>query len=211
MAYTSKYSGAEIDQRLLQNYYDDLVAAGYSGTKAEYLSAIRSLLQFDKANISAGNVKYRDDKSNTNTTVQAKLDEIVNKVIEIASTVSTTPQAGTLNKNKLRTRADVATMAAQDMSGKSFSRYYLKKRDLPSCGILDLSHPRGGGENGTEPVPDSYLVTYNTVAEAIKAVPSQYRRGGLEIKFVLRGSDTYKFMRLVKAHWSINQNYWKKC
>ena len=57
MAYTSKYSGAEIDQRLLQNYYDDLVAAGYSGTKAEYLSAIRSLLQFDKANISAGNVK----------------------------------------------------------------------------------------------------------------------------------------------------------
>ena len=22
---------------------------------------------------------------------------------------------------------------------------------------------------------------------------------------------SYKFMRLVKAHWSINQNYWKKC
>ena len=211
MAYTSKYSGAEIDQRLLQNYYDDLVAAGYSGTKAEYLSAIRSLLQFDKANISASNVKYLDDKVPGNTTVQAKLDEIVNKVIEIASTVSTTPKAGTLNKNTLRIRADVATRAAQDMSGKSFSRYYLKKRDLPSCGILDLSHPRGGSENGTEPVPDSLLVTYDTVAEAIKAVPSQYRRGGLEIKFVLKGSDTYKFMRLVKAHWSINQNYWKKC
>ena len=81
MAYTSKYSGAEIDQRLLQNYYDDLVAAGYSGTKAEYLSAIRSLLQFDKANISAGNVKYHDDKVQGNTTVQAKLDEIVNKVV----------------------------------------------------------------------------------------------------------------------------------
>ena len=122
MAYTSKYSGAEIDQRLLQNYYDDLVAAGYSGTKAEYLSAILSLLQFDKANISARNVKNMDDKVHGNTTVQAKLDEIVNKVIEIASTVSTTPQAGTLNKNTIRTRADVATMAAQDMSGKSFSK-----------------------------------------------------------------------------------------
>lgn len=206
MAYTSKYSGAEIDQRLLQNYYDDLVAAGYTGTKEEYLSAIRSLLQFDKANIAASNVKYVDDQVNSNTTVQAKLDEIIGKVIEIASTVSTTPKV--IN---LKTRADVATMAAQDLSGKSISTYYLKKKDLPNCGVLDLSHPRGHTEAGMEPRPDNLIVTYNTFAEALKAVPSQYRRGGLEIKFVLRGSDTYRFMRLVKAHWSMDQKYWKNC
>lgn len=204
MAYTSKYSGAEIDQRLLQNYYDDLVAAGYTGTKDEYLSAIRSLLQFDKANIAAGNVKYVDDMGNT--TVQAKLDEIVGKVIEIASTVSTTPKV--IN---LKTRADVATKASQDLSGKSISTYYLKKKDLPNCGVLDLSHPRGHTEAGMEPRPDRLIVTYDTFAEALRAVPSQYRRGGLEIKFVLKGSDTYRFMRLVKAHWSTDKKYWEKC
>ena len=204
MAYTSKYSGAEIDQRLLQNYYDDLVALGYTGSKEEYLSGIYSLLQFDKVNIPASNVKYSDGSNNT--TVQAKLNEIVTKVIEIVSAVSTTPKA-----SGLQTRADVATKASQDISGKSFSVYYLKKRNLPNCGILDLSHPRDTGLGGMEPRPDSTIVTYNDIASAIKAVPKIYQRGGLEIKFVLTGSDTYQFMRLVKSHWSSDQKNWEKC
>ena len=204
MAYTSKYSGAEIDQRLLQNYYDDLVALGYTGSKEEYLSGIYSLLQFDKANIPASNVKYSDGSNNT--TVQAKLNEIVTKVIEIVSAVSTTPKA-----SGLQTRADVATKASQDISGKSFSVYYLKKRNLPNCGILDLSHPRDTGLGGMEPRPDSTIVTYDDIASAIKAVPKIYQRGGLEIKFVLTGSDTYQFMRLVKSHWSRDQKNWEKC
>ena len=204
MAYTSKYSGAEIDQRLLQNYYDDLVALGYTGSKEEYLSGIYSLLQFDKVNIPASNVKYSDGSNNT--TVQAKLNEIVTKVIEIVSAVSTTPKV-----SGLQTMADVATKASQDISGKSFSIYYLKKRNLPNCGILDLSHPRDTGIGGMEPRPDSTIVTYNDIASAIKAVPQIYRRGGLEIKFVLTGSDTYQFMRLVKSHWSSDQKNWEKC
>ena len=204
MAYTSKYSGAEIDQRLLQNYYDDLVALGYTGSKEEYLSGIYSLLQFDKANIPASNVKYSDGSNNT--TVQAKLNEIVTKVIEIVSAVSTTPKA-----NGLQTRADVATKASQDIIGKSFIVYYLKKRNLPNCGILDLSHPRDTGLGGMEPRPDSTIVTYDDIASAIKAVPKIYQRGGLEIKFVLTGSDTYQFMRLVKSHWSRDQKNWEKC
>ena len=204
MAYTSKYSGAEIDQRLLQNYYDDLVALGYTGSKEEYLSGIYSLLQFDKVNIPASNVKYSDGSNNT--TVQAKLNEIVTKVIEIVSAVSTTPKA-----SGLQTRADVATKASQDISGKSFSIYYLKKRNLPNCGILDLSHPRDTGFGSMEPRPDSTIVTYDDIASAIKAVPKIYQRGGLEIKFVLTGSDTYQFMRLVKSHWSIDQKNWEKC
>ena len=204
MAYTSKYSGAEIDQRLLQNYYDDLVALGYTGSKEEYLSGIYSLLQFDKVNIPASNVKYSDGSNNT--TVQAKLNEIVTKVIEIVSAVSTTPKA-----SGLQTRADVATKASQDISGKSFSIYYLKKRNLPNCGILDLSHPRDTGIGGMEPRPDSTIVTYDDIASAIKAVPKIYQRGGLEIKFVLTGSDTYQFMRLVKSHWSSDQKNWEKC
>lgn len=204
MAYTSKYSGAEIDQRLLQNYYDDLVAAGYTGSKEEYLLGIYSLLQFDKVNIPASNVKYSDGSNNT--TVQAKLNEIVTKIIKTVSAVSTTPKAG-----GLKTRADVATKASQDIVGKSFSVYYLQKKDLPNCGILDLSHPRDTGFGSMEPRPDNTMVTYDDIASAIKAVPSRYRRGGLEIKFVLTGSDTYQFMRLVKSHWSIDQKNWEKC
>lgn len=204
MAYTSKYSGAEIDQRLLQNYYDDLVAAGYTGSKEEYLSAISSLLHFDKVNIPASNVKYSDGSNNT--TVQAKLNELVTKVIEIVSAVSTTPKA-----NKLQTRADVATKASQDANGKSISVYYLKKADLPSCGILDLSHPRDYRPGSIILRPDNTLVTYDDIDSAIKAVPTVYKRGGLEIKFVLTGSDTYTFMRLVKANWSIDQKNWEKC
>lgn len=204
MAYTSKYSGAEIDQRLLQNYYDDLVAAGYTGSKEEYLSAISSLLHFDKVNIPASNVKYSDGSNNT--TVQAKLNELVTKVIEIVSAVSTTPKA-----NKLQTRADVATKASQDANGKSINVYYLKKADLPSCGILDLSHPRDYSPGSIILRPDNTLVTYDDIDSAIKAVPTVYKRGGLEIKFVLTGSDTYTFMRLVKANWSIDQKNWEKC
>lgn len=204
MAYTSKYSGAEIDQRLLQNYYDDIVASGYQGSKGEYLAALANLLKFNTTSIDAGNVTYGS------TTVKNKLNKLDSEVIKTGSVVSTTPKAGNLNGG-LRTRADVATMAAQDMSGKSLDVYYLKKKDLPNCGMLDLSHPRGDTLSGMEPRPDSTIVTYNTIAAAIRAVPSMYRRGGLEIKFVLTGSDTYKFMRLTKASWSNDPKYWEKC
>lgn len=205
MAYTSKYSGAEIDQRLLQGYYDDIVASGYQGSKDEYLAALKNLLSsFNFSSIDSGVVKYNS------TTVKNKLSSLDSEVIKTGDKVSTTPKAGNLN-NGLRTRADVATMAAQDMSGKSIDVYYLKKKDLPNCGMLDLSHPRGDTLSGMEPTPDSQIVTYDTIAAAIRAVPDMYRRGGLEIKFVLTGSDTYRFMRLTKAVWSSDQKYWEKC
>ena len=43
--YRSKYyySGQEIDERLLQGYYDDLVKAGYTGTKEDFYNLIINL------------------------------------------------------------------------------------------------------------------------------------------------------------------------
>jgi len=39
--YNSKYfTNEQIDQRLLQNYYDDAVTAGYTGTKKEFLESL---------------------------------------------------------------------------------------------------------------------------------------------------------------------------
>lgn len=36
MAYVSKYTGPEIDRRLLQGTYDDAVAAGFTGSKEQF-------------------------------------------------------------------------------------------------------------------------------------------------------------------------------
>ena len=44
--YSSKYyTCEEIDERLLQGYYNDAVAAGYQGTKEEFIEGLRNLLE----------------------------------------------------------------------------------------------------------------------------------------------------------------------
>ena len=49
--YLSKYyTCEEIDERLLQGYYDDAVAAGYEGTKEEFLDRLVEVLQNPRIN-----------------------------------------------------------------------------------------------------------------------------------------------------------------
>lgn len=61
--YESKYyTCEEIDQRLLQNYYDDLVASGYTGTKKEYQKLILSIP--DKVNLEVGKGLSTNDFTN---------------------------------------------------------------------------------------------------------------------------------------------------
>ena len=46
--YVSKYyEAAQIDQRLLQGYYDDAVQAGYRGTKAQFLENLAKLISIE--------------------------------------------------------------------------------------------------------------------------------------------------------------------
>ena len=78
--YTSKYYTCEqIDQRLLQGYYDDAVAAGYNGTKDEFISGLNRAVS--KAIDTAKAISF--DPTHTMVdfkTVQAALEELLQDV-----------------------------------------------------------------------------------------------------------------------------------
>ena len=78
--YTSKYYTCEqIDQRLLQGYYDDAVAAGYKGTKDEFVSGLNNVVS--KAIDTAKAISF--DPTHTMVdfkTVQAALEELLQDV-----------------------------------------------------------------------------------------------------------------------------------
>ena len=78
--YTSKYYTCEqIDQRLLQGYYDDAVAAGYNGTKDEFVSGLNRAVS--KAIDTAKAISF--DPTNTMVdfkNVQAALEELLQDV-----------------------------------------------------------------------------------------------------------------------------------
>lgn len=84
--YESKYyTCEEIDQRLLQNYYDDLVASGYTGTKKEYQKLILSIA--DKVNIEIGKGLSTNDFTNE---LKEKLDKLkdITKISELTNDAS---------------------------------------------------------------------------------------------------------------------------
>lgn len=78
--YTSKYYTCEqIDQRLLQGYYDDAVAAGYKGTKDEFVSGLNNAVS--KAIDTAKAISF--DPTHTLVdfkNVQAALEELLQDV-----------------------------------------------------------------------------------------------------------------------------------
>lgn len=75
--YTSKYYTCEqIDERLLQGYYDDAVANGFTGTKAEFWEKILSIPGVITA---LGNLKKQHDDYVIST----------NQLVEHLSTVNT--------------------------------------------------------------------------------------------------------------------------
>ena len=78
--YTSKYYTCEqIDQRLLQGYYDDAVAAGYKGTKDEFISGLNNAVS--KAIDTAKAISF--DPTHTMVdfkNVQAALEELLQDV-----------------------------------------------------------------------------------------------------------------------------------
>lgn len=80
--YNSKYYTCEqIDQRLLQGYYDDAVAAGYTGSKAQYLAGLLKAINYSaNPTITADKVVYNPTISGlTSKNVQGAVDELANK------------------------------------------------------------------------------------------------------------------------------------
>lgn len=80
--YNSKYYTCEqIDQRLLEGYYDDAVAAGYTGSKDQYLAGLLKAINYSaNPNITADKVVYNTAISGlTAKNVQSAIDELANK------------------------------------------------------------------------------------------------------------------------------------
>lgn len=88
--YNSRYYTCEqIDQRLLQNYYDDAVTAGYTGTKAQYLAGLLKAISYS-ANpyIIADKVTYDPAASGLSSkNVKAALDELTQKLGDLEKTM----------------------------------------------------------------------------------------------------------------------------
>lgn len=88
--YNSKYYTCEqIDQRLLEGYYDDAVAAGYTGSKAQYLAGLLQAINYSaNPTMTADKVAY-NSASGLYKNVQEALSEIARQTSKIKGTIST--------------------------------------------------------------------------------------------------------------------------
>ena len=88
--YNSKYYTCEqIDQRLLQGYYDDAVVAGYTGSKSQYLAELLKAINY-AANpiITAKKVVYSKDISGLEAeNVQEAIDRVGYKLSDLKGLV----------------------------------------------------------------------------------------------------------------------------
>lgn len=90
--YNSKYYTCEqVDQRLLQGYYDDAVATGYTGSKAQYLAGLLKAINYSaNPTLTADKVVYDPAISGlTSKNVKAALDELTKKITDGLNTEET--------------------------------------------------------------------------------------------------------------------------
>lgn len=94
--YNSKYYTCEqIDQRLLEGYYDDAVSAGYTGSKAQYLAGLLRAINYSaNPTLTADKVVYNPAISGlTHKNVQEAIDEVANKKADKDSIVQESGEA----------------------------------------------------------------------------------------------------------------------
>lgn len=86
--YNSKYYTCEqIDQRLLEGYYDDAVSAGYTGSKAQYLAGLLQAINYSaNPTITADKVAY-NSASGLYKNVQEALGEIARQTSKIKGVI----------------------------------------------------------------------------------------------------------------------------
>ena len=73
--YKSKYTGAEIDQRLAQGTYDDALMRGFDGTKEDFDILLAKLKK--TSDLAFGSQQYEDDRLETvNKTVAGAINEL---------------------------------------------------------------------------------------------------------------------------------------
>lgn len=138
--YNSKYYTCEqVDQRLLQGYYDDAVAAGYTGSKAQYLAELLKAINHSaNPTLTADKVVYDPAISGlTSKNVKAALDELVDEFKQVVFLGDPEEDQKPLPQPEDITRANLATKAIQDDEGNSIKETYATNENL---GITKYPH-----------------------------------------------------------------------
>ena len=218
--YNSKYYTCEqIDQRLLEGYYDDAVAAGYTGSKSQYLAGLLRAINYSaNPTITADKVVYNPAISGlTSKNVKAAIDELANKKANTAD-VDTK-----FTEEKNRVDAELAKKFDNDsvvqelgdaedkvMSQKATTTAIAyettRAKAAEEAIIFDVSAHNDGAvfESISALLGDANLSTL---------IPTSVRRGGMSIRFI-QGSEQssdnkYVQYRLVKNAWSTSVNDWQ--
>ena len=154
--YNSKYYTCEqIDQRLLQGYYDDALVAGYIGSKSQYLAGLLKAINYSaNPTISAEKVVYDPAISGLmSKNVKAALDELVRKFsggladgvvtkdkLATGAVTSEKIADGAVTINKIENGAvtyeklsdNIISDMAEDVAGETYEK--MKEKFLPLKG-----------------------------------------------------------------------------
>lgn len=135
--YNSKYYTCEqIDQRLLEGYYDDAVAAGYTGSKAQYLAGLLKAINYSaNPTITADKVVYNPAISGlTPKNIQDAIDELANKKAnseDVDSKIQTEQERVNAELDKKFDKENIAQEFG-DSDDKVVSQFALPFREIES-------------------------------------------------------------------------------
>lgn len=135
--YNSKYYTCEqIDQRLLEGYYDDAVAAGYTGSKAQYLAGLLKAINYSaNPTITADKVVYNPAISGlTHKNIQDAIDELENKKAnseDVDSKIQTEQERVNAELDKKFDKENI-TQEFGDSDDKVVSQFALPFREIES-------------------------------------------------------------------------------
>ena len=135
--YNSKYYTCEqIDQRLLEGYYDDAVAAGYNGSKAQYLAGLLKAINYSaNPTMTADKVVYNPAISGlTSKNIQEAIDELSNKKAnseDVDSKIQTEQERVNAELDKKFDKENIAQEFG-DSKGKVVSQFALPFREIES-------------------------------------------------------------------------------
>lgn len=139
--YNSKYYTCEqIDQRLLQGYFDDAVEAGYTGTKAQYLAGLLKSINYSaNPNLVAEKVIYDPSVSGLSSkNVKAALDELARKFSGASTAIEELNTKNKTQDTEIAKKVDKTSIVQEfgDSKDKVLSQFALPFREIESLEFI---------------------------------------------------------------------------
>lgn len=230
--YNSKYYTCEqIDQRLLEGYYDDAVSAGYTGSKAQYLAGLLKAINYSaNPNLTADKVVYNTAISGlTPKNVQGAIDELANNKADneemnrlLATKANTADIDTKFTEEKKRVDSELAKKFDKEgvvqETGTATDKVMSQK--ATTTAIADETTRAKAAEEAI--IFDVSAYNNGAVFESLSAllcdanlstlIPTSVRHGGMTIRFI-EGSEQssdnkYVQYRLMADEWSTDTEDW---